>query len=483
MQGDLYRIVFKGEIVPGHEISKVKDNFSRLFKIEEPVLEKLFSGRSLVIKNDIDYETAERWRNALESTGVLCIVETKEKAGPEDHGDPDALSRSVQQGETVSRNKGNREDNKEQLRKFAESCLSRFDAGYEKALKETKFDRASNRMLLRMFLLVLIMACIWFFTPLQWYVVVPAVVVGIVVLFGLSEKKEKAFLHILFRESIHDKKENMPFVLACFRYWLTTIPPRDYHTILIRSKWEDVRPRYRKYSEQMNIHAGLIEALALRKKRDVAVEPSSESARVAENEDSDVQSLEVASRGAAEYETSEPVRTISDERKQELACEVRLLVVEILDIDPALVTDDASIRSDLGATEMDLLKIVVDLEDKFQVQLTECQRGGIVTVGNIIDCLIDQCRMGETDEARLSHAESNKEASRHGHSPSKKTDRKSSLKPDIVGLLFGGTVGFAMGKTMGTLIGLDDNAACGIGLVVGFIVWQIVKKVMQKPRL
>ena len=61
-----YEIVFDGRLVEGAQLERVKANLGKLFQADESRLELLFSGRRLVLKNNLDEQTAEKYRAALE---------------------------------------------------------------------------------------------------------------------------------------------------------------------------------------------------------------------------------------------------------------------------------------------------------------------------------------------------------------------------------------------------------------------------------
>lgn len=78
---DTFRVVFCGEFLEGNEPETVKANIAKLFKLdkENPAdlvkLEKLFSGRKLVIKDKINKVTAQRYQQAISDAGAKCAIE------------------------------------------------------------------------------------------------------------------------------------------------------------------------------------------------------------------------------------------------------------------------------------------------------------------------------------------------------------------------------------------------------------------------
>jgi len=70
-----YRIVFRGELVYGMSLEEVTDQLRARLKFSEAALSRLFAGKPVVLKRDLDQATAERYANALSSAGAICTVE------------------------------------------------------------------------------------------------------------------------------------------------------------------------------------------------------------------------------------------------------------------------------------------------------------------------------------------------------------------------------------------------------------------------
>lgn len=82
-----YEIVFSGQVLPGAPVATVQANLARLFQADAQRIALLFSGRRMVIKNNLDAEAAEKYRSTLERAGALVemlamAVEEVELAPP-----------------------------------------------------------------------------------------------------------------------------------------------------------------------------------------------------------------------------------------------------------------------------------------------------------------------------------------------------------------------------------------------------------------
>lgn len=74
MSDEKFEVAFSGEIADGADLEQVKVRVGQMFKADASKLAHLFSGKRVVIKKDIDHQTAEKYRTALNKAGALCEV-------------------------------------------------------------------------------------------------------------------------------------------------------------------------------------------------------------------------------------------------------------------------------------------------------------------------------------------------------------------------------------------------------------------------
>lgn len=84
----LYRIVFNGEVNRGHDVTHVKRNLSELFRTDAEIIDQLFSGRPVVLKQGLEAEAAIGYLSAMSQAGAVSRMEpmsaeeaTKAEAG------------------------------------------------------------------------------------------------------------------------------------------------------------------------------------------------------------------------------------------------------------------------------------------------------------------------------------------------------------------------------------------------------------------
>lgn len=64
--------------------------------------------------------------------------------------------------------------------------------------------------------------------------------------------------------------------------------------------------------------------------------------------------------------------------------------VEVLSVDEAQVTMEASFADDLDADSLDLVELVMALEEEFDVTVEEEELEGVTTIGGAYDLIVDK---------------------------------------------------------------------------------------------
>lgn len=74
--------------------------------------------------------------------------------------------------------------------------------------------------------------------------------------------------------------------------------------------------------------------------------------------------------------------------RQETFSALRDVVVEILSVEPAVVTVEANFREDLGADSLDLIELIMMLEERLAVSFPQDDLKSIATVGQALDLVL-----------------------------------------------------------------------------------------------
>ncbi|WP_444943587.1 hypothetical protein ACJJIK_19165 [Microbulbifer sp. ZKSA006] len=74
MSQSTYSLVFRGDLVAGFTAADVKASMARLFKSNPQAIEKLFSGRPLVLKKGVSLPQAQQFRASLAKIGAQVSI-------------------------------------------------------------------------------------------------------------------------------------------------------------------------------------------------------------------------------------------------------------------------------------------------------------------------------------------------------------------------------------------------------------------------
>lgn len=68
---------------------------------------------------------------------------------------------------------------------------------------------------------------------------------------------------------------------------------------------------------------------------------------------------------------------------------VKEIIVEQLDADESTITMEASFRDDLEADSLDVVELVMELEDEFDIEIADEEAENINTVGDAVQFIED----------------------------------------------------------------------------------------------
>lgn len=63
------------------------------------------------------------------------------------------------------------------------------------------------------------------------------------------------------------------------------------------------------------------------------------------------------------------------------------IICEYVDVDPAAIGVQSSLRNDIGATSFDLMNVAAAIEEEFHCSVPDSALAGIKTVGDIVALL------------------------------------------------------------------------------------------------
>jgi hypothetical protein len=91
MKENLYRVMFRGEMIKGVDPEQVKARMKALLRFEETAIANLFSGRPVTVKSGLDLQTARKYQGAFEKAGALSHIESSINPAPSPDESHDGL--------------------------------------------------------------------------------------------------------------------------------------------------------------------------------------------------------------------------------------------------------------------------------------------------------------------------------------------------------------------------------------------------------
>ena len=76
----LFNVYFNGQILEGQDLDDVRKRIASLFNANQATLDKLFSGKTQLIKRDCDQATALKFKQAIGAAGGVAIIKQADQA-------------------------------------------------------------------------------------------------------------------------------------------------------------------------------------------------------------------------------------------------------------------------------------------------------------------------------------------------------------------------------------------------------------------
>ena len=76
--------------------------------------------------------------------------------------------------------------------------------------------------------------------------------------------------------------------------------------------------------------------------------------------------------------------------REDAVVALREVAVEVLSVEPDVVTEDARFKEDLDADSLDLVELVMGLEERFDISVPEEDLENVTTVGQAVDLVMSK---------------------------------------------------------------------------------------------
>jgi len=74
--------------------------------------------------------------------------------------------------------------------------------------------------------------------------------------------------------------------------------------------------------------------------------------------------------------------------REKVLDEIRAIIVEQLGVEPGEVREEATFQEDLNADSLDLVELIMEMEDRFKLKISDEDAEGIATVGDAVDYVV-----------------------------------------------------------------------------------------------
>lgn len=82
MSDELFDIEFSGDVCKGVDVSVAKNNLAKLFKTSPDKIDALFSGKPVILKRNLSFDAASKYRVAIKKAGALVNLKEVAAAKP-----------------------------------------------------------------------------------------------------------------------------------------------------------------------------------------------------------------------------------------------------------------------------------------------------------------------------------------------------------------------------------------------------------------
>ncbi|MBN2545839.1 MAG: acyl carrier protein [Spirochaetes bacterium] len=74
--------------------------------------------------------------------------------------------------------------------------------------------------------------------------------------------------------------------------------------------------------------------------------------------------------------------------KNEIFAKVKKLIAEVLNINEEIITENSRIIADLGAESLDIVTLLMEFEDAFNMKIPDDEAEELLTVADVIDYIL-----------------------------------------------------------------------------------------------
>ena len=97
MDADIYQVTYSGQVVSGADKQEVRNRLKTLFKATDQVVDKLMSGKKMIIKKGITETKAQAFQQVMHKAGAIAQISLMVVEDDIDLAPPPKLNRKLPQ--------------------------------------------------------------------------------------------------------------------------------------------------------------------------------------------------------------------------------------------------------------------------------------------------------------------------------------------------------------------------------------------------
>ncbi|WP_051327111.1 hypothetical protein [Desulfatibacillum aliphaticivorans] len=506
MEQDRFTLLFSGQVAAGRAPQEVKDNLAKMFRMTPDRANKLFSGKTVVIKRGLTAEEAMKYQLAFEKAGAICRLAAEAGQAPKQQAPVNAAPEPIKpaprpsappvtNAEDVEESEDGEEDSsleKEEILAKAKKLYILFDEAYDRALKKDNAERSANINVGIGIVFLALVVAVWYFTSLKWYWALLMIVV-ILGVMGLAIDSAGAKFVRGILEPVMKQWDDKALVLAAFERWKEYVgdsPIKDQFGMVAQAL-EKENPRFRSRLKKYR------KILAPKKKKKPAQEQAPPLAAAAPAAPAAARPAQSGGKGSRQApEAHEPFQSAPQEalkarpspaappaprppQEDPLYNEIRLHLSELLGGKASKLTMDAPLplHANPMIAKTQLESILEGMESIYSIVLPYNAQEGMSTVGDVVRAVHEEMEAEGKLESHDSPVTVNKRGEPEYIKPEKPGCRH--IMGGVIGFLIAGVFVVPLVQAGAKAAGLSGDWPWIVAMIAGVSAWGAIAAMIR----
>ena len=240
-----YRVMFKGNILPGKDLNEVKTHLCMFYKVKPDRLAGLFTGKPAVIKETSDFWTAAAYLNQFKKFGAACYLDTDDPPAYQKMG---AKGQEQEQpGQQQSPQPVTQESEEQRIKSQADTLAQHLDSTYSQVKqeykieqKEKEFQKNDTMMGCLVLTVIAIALVMMIFSPLAWYWGLLWGIVALGILVSLGKKWDNTYADAFLWRAEKQNQQDFSLFAAVLKKWVLELPAEDRSKFYMTAKVDKI---------------------------------------------------------------------------------------------------------------------------------------------------------------------------------------------------------------------------------------------------